>query len=184
MSNLTSRFEFSGYSDYWGGASDRGRGGGCAFAYYGKDTTLRDIVDQWVEDAWSNEYDFEDCPESVTSDDIRNCILESLTEAGRIDYTNGAICEWSAEWVKINACDGKLVIGEQVMIDNVAGSYAYGEIVKITDTSVFVEIDGKKYRRDFDDVYPIVDEDDCMESPQVIIWIDWSDHPDYVKTRE
>ena len=78
MSNLTSHLEFSGYGDYWGGASGRGRGGGCAFAYYGKNTTLRDIVDQWVDDSWSNEYDFEDCPESVTSDDIRDCILDGL----------------------------------------------------------------------------------------------------------
>ena len=34
MSNLSARLEFSGYSDYWSGASNRGRGGGCAFAYY------------------------------------------------------------------------------------------------------------------------------------------------------
>jgi hypothetical protein len=139
QNDLTSRFEFSGYGDYWGGASDRGRGGGCAFAYYGKNTTLRDLVDQWVDEFSTNEYDFEDCPESVTSDDIRDCILDSLTETGRADYDSGAVCEWSAEWMGINGIDPESE----------------------------------------DD-----DDDDCMESPQVIIWIDWSDHPDYVKSED
>jgi hypothetical protein len=103
--NLTATFIFSGYSDYWGGYHDRGRGGGCAFASYGKNTTLKDIVDEWVEDSWSNDYDFEDCPESVTSDDIRDCILAMLTDAGRADYDSGAVSEFSADWMSINDID-------------------------------------------------------------------------------
>jgi len=179
---LSCHLEFSGYSDYWGGMGGRGEGKGCAFAYYGKDTTLADIVDQWVDETWNNEHDFADLPESVGQSDIRNCILESLTEQGRADYHSRAVCEWSAEWVKINGCDGKLVLGEKAMIDNVDGGHAYGEIVEITDTSVSVEVDGKEYCRDFDDVYPVADEDDYdddCESPQVILCIDWTDHPDY-----
>ena len=235
MSNLTCSFEFSGYSDYWGGMGDRGRGHGAAFAYYGRDTTLKDIVDQWVDDSQWNEHDFEDLPESVTSDDIRECIVESLTAQGRADYDSGALCEWAADCEDERECrdcgagigcehedncavydennglvveddcddyddycespvvimeidwtdhpdykkcpdcggkfdpdgvdglcsdctdthygDGKLVIGEQVMIDNVDGGYGYGEIVKITESSAFINIDGKKYRRNFADVY-------------------------------
>lgn len=217
MSNLSASFLFSGYSDYWSGIGGRGKEGGAAFAYYGKDTTLRDLVDQWVEDFRTNEYDFEECPESITDEDCREAILESFTALGRADYDNNVTCEFSQEWADANGmyrCEecnepmgvpheedcpnrasdenfvtdedcpfeedwgespvaimwiewekehGKLVVGEKVMIDNIADSYGYGKIVKITDTSVFIEIDGKKYRRDFDEVYPIAEEDDYNE---------------------
>jgi hypothetical protein len=137
MSNgLSCEFNFAGYSDYWRGLGGRGRGHGAAFAYYGRDTTLRDLVDQWCDDVWQNEYDFEDLPESVTQDDIRDCIVAMLTPDGRADYDSGAICEFSLDWMD---CNG---------------------------------IDPDSDEDDFDD---------CMESPQVIICIDWSDHPDYQK---
>ena len=212
MSNLTCSFEFSGMSDYWGGMGDRGRGHGAAFAYYGRDTTLRDIVDQWVEETWCNEHDFDDMPESISRDDVRDCIVESLTAQGRADYDSGALCEWSAycederecrscgerigephcedcdnavsaivedddcdddedncespiaimeiDWTdhpdysKYEDNDGKLIIGERVMIDGVGDGYGYGEIVKITGSSAFININGEKYRRNFEDVYP------------------------------
>jgi len=159
MSNLSASLIFSGYSDYWGGASNRGRGGGCAFAYYDSCTTLRDIVDQWVEDSWSNEYDFEDCPESVTSDDIRDCILESLTESGRADYDSGALCEWAAYCEDERVCDE---CGEPI------GELHCEDCEYRTESTEHVEADDcENYN-------------DCCESPQVILWIDWSDHPDYV----
>jgi len=159
MSNLSASLIFSGYSDYWSGASNRGRGGGCAFAYYDADTTLKDIVDQWVEDSWSNEYDFEDCPESVTSDDIRDCIIESLTESGRADYDSGALCEWAAYCEETRTCrECNAPIGEEHDED-----CEYYEDDELND----VEPDDCE------------DYNDCCESPQVILWIDWSDHPDY-----
>ena len=94
---LTATFIFSGMSDYWGGHGGRGIDSGCAFAFYGKDTTLRDLVEQWVEDSWTNEHDFEGCPESVTQNDVRKCILESFTDKGRADYYSGAVCEFSLD---------------------------------------------------------------------------------------
>ena len=105
MSSLHCEFEFSGYSDYWGGRSGRGIDGGIACAFYGKNTTLRDLVDQWVDDVWSNDYDFEGLPDSVSSDDIRDCILAMLTDSGRADYESGAICEFSLDWMSINDID-------------------------------------------------------------------------------
>ncbi len=131
MSNLTASYIFSGYSDYWRGMSNRGRGHGAAFAYYGKNTTLRELVDQWVEESWVNDHDFEDLPESVTQDDIRDCILEMLTDSGRKDYESNVVCEFSTNWMSIN------------------------------------------------DIDPDSEDDDCGESPQVIIEIDWTGHPDY-----
>jgi hypothetical protein len=121
----------SGYSDYWGGLGGRGQGKGCAFAYYGPETSLRDIVDQWVEETWTNDHDFEDLPESVTQDEVRDCIVSALTQQGRDDYEAGELCEWSLDW------------------------------------------------RDANDWSPGDDDDDCMESPVVILVLEWEDHPDY-----
>ena len=106
MSNgLSCYVDHSGYSDYWHGMSHRGRGHGAAFAFYGKNTTLKDIVDQWCDEVYNNEYDFEDLPESVTQDDIRDCILDALTADGRADYDNDAVCDWSREWMSCNDID-------------------------------------------------------------------------------
>ncbi len=93
---LTATFLFSGFSDYWQGHSGRGIDGGAAFAFYGKDTTLRDLVDQWVEDFYVSG-DFEYAPESITQDDIRACILESFSDVGRADYESNAVYEFSQD---------------------------------------------------------------------------------------
>ena len=105
MTNLTASFIFSGFSDYWGGHGGRGEGSGCAFAFYGKETTIKDLVDQWVEETWTNDHDFADLPESVSQDDIRACILESFTDAGRADYESNAIWEGSADLEDYRECD-------------------------------------------------------------------------------
>lgn len=96
-------FEYVGYSDYWGGNGRRwDRNAGCAFAFYGKETTLKDIVDQWVEDTWMGGDGFEDWPEEIGDDDIRAAILDMLSDAGRADYDSGALCEWAAD---LEDCD-------------------------------------------------------------------------------
>ena len=157
--NLTASFDFSGYSDYWHGMSDRGHGHGAAFAFYGKNTTVADLVDQWVEETWSNEYDFADLPESVTPDDIKACILESFTDAGRADYESGAVCEFSTAWAEDNGYDRCRGCGECV-------GDPHCDDCELSATG-------------------IVDDDDCedcddmLEYPVAIMEIDWSDHPDY-----
>lgn len=154
MTNLSASYIFSGYSDYWSGHGNRGHGSGCAFAYYGRNTTLRDLVDQWVYDAFDNMHDFEDLPESVTPDDIRACILESFTDAGRADYASGAVCEFSEEWVRENCLDGCASCGERV---------------------------GDPHCDDCDNATSaVVEDDDCDEdndlgeSPVVIMLIEWT----------
>lgn len=154
--NLSCNFEFSGFSDYWGGMGGRGCGKGCAFAFYGRETTLRDIVDQWVEETWANDHDFADLPESVSQEEIRDCIVSGLTAAGRADYDSGALCEWAANLEDNRECRScGECIGDPHCDDCDA---AAGAIVEECDCD---------------------DDDDCGESPQVILCIDWTDHPDY-----
>ena len=155
MSKLTASFLFSGYSDYWQGASGRGEEGGAAFAYYGRRTTLRDLVDQWVEDSWTNDHDFEGMPEDFNEDDVKAAILESFTDAGRADYESDAVCEFSEEWNDCNPercaeCDA--CVGEE---HNEGCDTAREEEIDI------VGID------DCDD------DEDCGESPVAIMWIEW-----------
>jgi len=162
--NLSASFIFSGYSDYWGGWGDRGRGQGCAFAFYGRNTTLRDLVDQWVEESYNNEHDFEDLPESVSQDDIRDCILESFTGAGRADYDNGAVCEFAAGLDDDRVCRD---CGERI-----------GELHD-EDCQYWEEDEDYEVVEDDCD-----DDDDWTESPVAIMLIDWTDHPDYAGKEE
>jgi len=105
---LSASFVYSGYSDYWGGYGETD----CEeysehllYASYGRDTSLRDIVDQLVEDSWTGPAS-ETLPEDVTEDDVRRALLDGmLNDQGRADYNNGAIAECSATWGDCNAFD-------------------------------------------------------------------------------
>ena len=102
---LTVEHEFSGMGDYWGGNGRRwDNDAGCLFAHYGAGTTLRDCVDQWVDDFW-NGGDCDSLPNNVDSSDVRDAILASLTEQGRADYDSGAVAECAAEYAEINGID-------------------------------------------------------------------------------
>ncbi len=91
---LSASFLYAGYSDYFCGH-------GCEeseyllYAYYGRRTTLRDIIDELVDDSQIN------C-ELVTIDnddfdsDVREALLNMLTDAGRADYANEALSECAA----------------------------------------------------------------------------------------
>lgn len=155
--------EFVGFSDYWSGNGRRwDNNAGCAFAFYGRDTTLRDCVDQWVDD-WCMGGDFEhngDGPdpwEDVSSDDIRTAILDSLTEKGRADYDSGALAECAADYARdadppvCRSCESSLG-------DKHYPGCAYAEEPYYGET--IVEDD------DCDEC------DDCFESPVWIILIE------------
>jgi hypothetical protein len=147
--------EHAGMSDYWGGMGDRGRGKGCAFASYDHSTTLRDLVDQWVDDVRMNDYDFEDLPESIGDADIRECIIGMFNAKGLADYESGALCEWAAYCEDERVCDG---CGAGI---------------------------GEEHEEDCEIGAGYVEDDDCQdyndfhEYPQAIICIDWTDHPAY-----
>ena len=111
---LTVSHEFVGFGDYWGGNGRRwDDNAGCAFAYYGADTSLRDCVDQWVSDFWQGgdfEYHGDGCDpwEDVTEDDIRAAILNDfLNDRGRADYDSGALAECAVEYAEVNGIDAE-----------------------------------------------------------------------------
>jgi hypothetical protein len=99
---INATFLYAGMADYWGGDGRRwDDNAGCLFAYYGRDTTLRELVDDWVEDFIAGG-DCDSFPEDVTSEDIRAAILEMLSEQGRQDYESGAISEFAQEFADAN----------------------------------------------------------------------------------
>ena len=154
---ITVTHEFAGFGDYWGGNGRRNdRNAGCLFAYYGPGTTLKDCVDQWVEDYW-NGGDFEhyddgpDAFEDVTQNDIRGAILSTLlNEQGRADYHNGVVCEFAARLEDDRCC---------AECDEPIGEPHHENCEYLTDY-------------DGDETCTVLDEDceesDCDESP---IWV-------------
>jgi len=89
--------EFFGMVDYWGGNGRRwDDNAGCLFAYVNSQTTLRDCVDQWVEDFICGG-DCDSFPAEITAEQIREAILEGLTPQGRQNYADGALCEHARE---------------------------------------------------------------------------------------
>jgi hypothetical protein len=102
MTIITVDHEYSGLSDYWGGNGDRwDNNAGCLFAYYGAETTLRDCVDGWVNDFCAGG-DCDSFHEDITSDDIHNAIMLSMTERARAGYKSGAIAECADAYAQIN----------------------------------------------------------------------------------
>jgi len=99
---LTATYLYAGMGDYWGGDSDRwDDNAGCLFSSYGRTTTLRDIIDGWVEDFWQGG-DCESMPLDISEDDVREALLKMLTPAGRADYANNSIAECAADFAACN----------------------------------------------------------------------------------
>lgn len=103
---LTASYLYSGYSDYFSGH-------GCdhndehsehlLYAYYGRHTTLRDIIDQLVDDGWSG-LAGEELPEEVTDSDVREALLNMLSDEGRVDYEYNVLAECSANMDRLTEC--------------------------------------------------------------------------------
>jgi hypothetical protein len=75
-------FLYSGMIDYWGGDGDRwDDNAGCLFAHYGPASTLRDIIDDLVNDFIAGG-DCDTLPEEVTDSDIRKALIEMLSDQG------------------------------------------------------------------------------------------------------
>ncbi len=114
MTILTAEFLYSGLIDYWSGNSERhDRDKGCLFAYYGKGTTVRDIVDSAVVD-FIGGGDCDSFPDDVNDKMVREALLASLTDKGRADYHSGAISDFATNYVEANNLDRCHVCGETV----------------------------------------------------------------------
>lgn len=98
---LTARYEYSGFSDYWGGhgcANDDDHKEFLISTHYGRNTSLADIIDGLVEDSWSGSSS-EDLLEEIDDSDVRDVLLgEMLNDKGRADYSDGTIAECSADY--------------------------------------------------------------------------------------
>jgi len=126
MTKLSASFEFSGFSDYWSGNGRRwDYDAGCLFAYYSANTTLRDLIDQWVDD-FNAGGECDDMPEGITDSDVREALLEMLSDGGRKNYENDAICEFSAEYTSANG----LEVGADIEGDDSSVAIVLLEVVK------------------------------------------------------
>jgi hypothetical protein len=95
-------FLYSGMIDYWGGDGDRwDDNAGCLFAHYGPASTLRDIIDDLVNDFIAGG-DCDTLPEEVTDVDIRKALIEMLSDQGKEDYKIGALSEFAKEFAEVN----------------------------------------------------------------------------------
>ncbi|MHC4301007.1 MAG: hypothetical protein ACYS7Y_27345 [Planctomycetota bacterium] len=113
MPIITATFEFSGMVDYWGGDGRRwDDNAGCLFTSYSTDTTLRDIVDGWVNDFCAGG-DCDTLPEDVTESDVRAAILDMFTEQGRADYESGALAECATEFAECNDLEAGVPLDDQ-----------------------------------------------------------------------
>lgn len=104
---LTAQYLYSGYSDYFNGfgcADDEERIESLVYASYGRHTTLRDIIDQLVDDSWTGP-SCDELPEEVTDNDVREAILTGmLNDTGREDYESGALAECASNMDRLTEC--------------------------------------------------------------------------------
>ena len=99
---IKAQFLFSGFGDYWSGDSDRWDDNkGCLFAHYDHRTTLRDLIDSWVNDFCMGG-DCDSLPEEVTESDVRAALLDMLNDKGRADYESGALSEFAKFYADCN----------------------------------------------------------------------------------
>jgi hypothetical protein len=136
MPIVTAEFLYAGLPDFWGGNSDRwDEDKGCVFAYYGKGTTVRDIIDGAVDDFLGGG-DCDSLPDEVTDNDVRAALLASLTNEGRADYASGAVSYLADHYADANGLDRCRDCGEKVGDSHKAicdvGKY-YDDIVEDED---------------------------------------------------
>jgi RNA polymerase-binding transcription factor DksA len=102
---LSATYLYSGLPDYWSGNGDRWDDDkGCVFASYGSRTTLQQLVEDAVSD-FNMGGDFESFPEDISDDDVREALLESLTDQGREDYYKEVVWDGAVEYMEINGFD-------------------------------------------------------------------------------
>jgi hypothetical protein len=96
---LSMTYKYSGYSDYWSGNGDRWDDNkGCLFAFYGPNTTLRDLEDQLVHDfIMGSDCDQKQAFDDISESDIRKAFQEMLSPDGREDYRKGVLWEGASE---------------------------------------------------------------------------------------
>ena len=104
---LTASYVYSGLGDYFGGhgcADDEDHKEFLLYAFYGRKTSLADIVDELVCDSWNGAAS-EELPEDITDSDVRDAIMtDMLNGRGRADVASGAVAECSANYTADAEC--------------------------------------------------------------------------------
>ena len=155
---VTANYLYSGLGDYFGGYGCKDNEA-LLYAFYGRTTTVRDIVDQWVEEVWNGAAS-EDVPEEVTQDDVRAAILDMHTESGRADYDSGAVSEFAESYADAN---GPLCCRECEALVN--EEHEEGCDLRDDCDPIVIEEDTEEY-------------DCCHESPICVCVIEWDVCPD------
>lgn len=101
---VTAQFLYHGLPDYWRGDGNRWDDNkACIFASYGRKTTLRELVDALVDDYRNGgDTDGKKAFEDIAAVDVRIAILKSLSDQGRADYINLAVCAFAIEYAACN----------------------------------------------------------------------------------
>ncbi len=100
---LIASFLYSGYSDYFSGyGCIKGREH-LLYAYYGRHTTLHDIIDELVEDSYTGPSSGE-LSDDITNSDVRKALLGMLDNKGISDYESGALAECAASMNHLTEC--------------------------------------------------------------------------------
>ncbi len=99
---LIASFLYSGYSDYFSGYGCIEGREHLLYAYYGRHTTLHDIIDELVEDSYTGPASEE--LSDISDDDVRKALLGMLNDEGRAAYESGALAECAADMDRLTEC--------------------------------------------------------------------------------
>jgi hypothetical protein len=101
---LSATFLYSGMGDFWSGDGDRwDKNKGCLFASYDPDTTLKDLIESWVNDYTSGgDCDDKEVFERVSEDQVRQALIDMLSPEGKEHYENDVIWEGAKEFGDCN----------------------------------------------------------------------------------
>ena len=155
--------EFHGYVDYWGGNGRRwDNDAGCLFAFYGRETTLRDCVDQWVDDFCMGG-DCDSFPADIGADELREAIVaDLLNDRGRADYNSGALCEFAADCEDNRECRE---CGASIGCEHEEDCAIIDEILDGDDQLTIDDIENEVTEDDCTDC------DDCDDWDESPIWV-------------
>jgi len=172
MSKITASYLYSGLPDYWGGDGRRhDNDAGCLFAFYGANTTLRDIIDSAVDDFCDGGDFYVDNADvdpwvDVSQDEVREALLACLTAEGRADYDNNVISEFAAVYAACNDLDKCRECGHLI------GSPHHVDCDVLKDMAENGDIDDNFEVEVNVEPEDCADEDDCYDSPIVVFLLE------------
>jgi len=90
---------------------------------------LPGIVEEWVSD-FDTGGDCDTLPWKITSEDIKEALLEMLTSKGREDYRSGALAEFAIEFAEVNGLEPGQPLPEDDLYDEMPFAVVLIEVSK------------------------------------------------------